>query len=226
MTHIHPDQLAALALEPDLAEDDDDVHLHDCAQCRRELDVLREVSARARRAHPDDPPPAPPESVWDRVLDELTASDDLYAVEPVEHRPVWRQPWAAAAALLVVVVVSAVALLRFDGGGAVVAQATLEPLAQVPEASASLVIDDGTRTLSVDEPALPEIDGYYELWLLTADGSRLVSLGPITGAGSYTIPTAIDTDVYAVVDISREPPDGDPSHSSDSVLRGPLQPTA
>lgn len=226
MSHIHPDQLAALALDPDLASDDDAAHLDDCAQCRHEVDVLRTVSARARRARPDETPPAPPESAWERVVDELSASGDLHPVGPIAHRPVWRQPWAAAAALVVVVVVSAVALLRFDAGRSVVARATLEPLAQVPEASASLVVDGDTRTLDVDQPALPQFDGYYELWLLSADGSQLVSLGPITGSRSYTVPPTIDTDVYAVVDISREPLDGDPSHSADSVLRGPLEPTA
>ncbi|CAN5850162.1 hypothetical protein BH23ACT10_BH23ACT10_16060 [soil metagenome] len=233
MSHLHPDQLAALALEPGLAEPDDLTHLEECARCRRELGILREVSARARQAPPDETPPAPPEAVWDRVVAELTSSGDLRpgsvgrTGEPVAQLPVWRRPWAAAAALILVVIVAAAALLQFnDNAGSVVAEATLEPLAQIDGASATLVVDGDARSLSVDQPVLPPIDGYYELWLLNEDGSQLVSLGPVTDARSYAIPAAIDTDLYSIVDISREPPDGDPAHSADSVLRGPLEPTA
>lgn len=229
MSHLHPDQLAALALEPDLAEPDNLTHLEECARCRRELGILREVSARARQAHPDETPPAPPEAVWDRVVAELTESGDMRPVAPVApvaQLPVWRRPWAAAAALVLIGIIAAAALLQFNASGAVVAEATLEPLAQIEAASAALVVDGDARTLAVEQPVLPPIDGYYELWLLTEDGSRLVSLGPVTDDRTYAIPAAIDTDVYTVVDISREPPDGDPAHSADSVLRGPLEPTA
>lgn len=227
MSHLHPDQLAALALEPEIAEPGDDTHLTECARCRRELHILRDVTARARRAQPDETPPAPPESIWDSVVDELSTSGDLRTTAPVERTPVWRQPWAAAAAFVLIIVLTAAAVVQLDGReGEIVARATLEPLAQVDQARASLVVDGDTRTLTVDQPELPAIDGYYELWLLNADGSQLVSLGPVSESGGYVIPTAVDTDLYSVVDISREPPDGDPSHSADSVLRGPLEPTA
>lgn len=234
MDHLHPDQLAALALESDaddaevaahLDDADDAAHLEECARCRRELDILREVSARARRARPEETPPAPPEEIWDRVVRELSSSGDLSTPEPTPQAPVWRQPWAVAAALVLLVVVAAVGLLRFDTGDSIVAQAELEPLADVEETSAALVVQGDGQALTVDQPALPEIEGYYELWLLSEDGG-LVSLGPITDTGRYRIPDAIDTDVYSIVDISREPPDGDPTHSTDSVLRGPLEPTA
>ncbi|MBW3603507.1 MAG: anti-sigma factor [Actinobacteria bacterium] len=233
MDHLHPDQLAALALESDpddaevaahLGDADDAAHLEECARCRRELDILREVMARARRARPDETPPAPPEEIWDRVVRELSSSGDLSASEPPARLPFWRQPWVAAAALVVLVVVAAVGLLRFDGEDSIIAQADLEPLADVDETSAALVVQGDQQALTVDQPALPEIDGYYELWLLSEDGG-LVSLGPLTDAGRYRVPAAIDTDVYSIVDISREPPDGDPTHSTDSVLRGPLEPT-
>lgn len=225
MSHLHPDELAAMALDPDIGDSDNRAHLDACARCTRELDVLRTVSARARQAQPDETPPAPPEAIWDRVVQELTEAGDLPGVTPL-RRPVWRQPWAAAAALIAVVVLAAAVLLSFPGGrGSVVAEADLEPLADVQQASAMLTADGDRRALTVDAQALPDIDGYYELWLLAPDGSGLVSLGPLHDTGAYDIPTAVDTDRYSVVDISREPSDGDPGHSSDSVLRGPLQPT-
>lgn len=223
MNHLHPDQLAALALDPDLGGPDDAEHLDACARCRRELAVLREVSARARAAHPEEPAPAPPESVWDDVVRELSASGELRLTTAAAERS-WA-PWAVAAALLIVALIAATLLLPVNAT-AVVAQADLEPLARVPEAHAVLTADDGERVLTVDAPDLPRINGYYELWLLSQDGERLVSLGPVDGPRRYDIPPTIDTTVYSVVDISREPPDGDPSHSTDSVLRGALQPTA
>ncbi len=226
MSHLHPDHLAALALEPDLADADDETHLDACARCRREVSILRAVSARARLARPDETPPAPPEAVWDRVVHELSAAGELSTVTPLPTRPVWRQSWAVAAALIAVVVVAAAALLQFNQPGSVVAEAALEPLTQVAEAHAVLFADGDQRTLTVDAPALPAIDGYYELWLLNEDGTQLVSLGPIDDRTRYDIPSVIDTDVYSVVDVSREPLDGDPTHSTDSVLRGPLEPTA
>lgn len=226
MSHLHPDQLAAMAMDPDVGDAAEQTHLNDCPRCARELAVLRQVSSRGRQARPDETPPAPPEAVWDRVVQELTEAGDLRVDEVAPPRPVWQQPWAAAAALIAVVVLAAAALLSFRGDdGAVVAAATLEPLADVREATAVLTADGQQRELTVDTPALPDTDGYYELWLLTPDGSGLVSLGPVAGAGRHEIPNAVDTDLYSVVDISREPSDGDPSHSTDSVLRGQLEPT-
>lgn len=229
MRHLHPDQLSAIALDPETAEDADDEHFGDCARCSGELAVLRAVSARARRAEPDDVPPAPPEDVWDRVVHELTASGDLglAADEAPARRPLWGSSWAVAAALVAVVVIGAAALLQIGGGddaGSRVAQATLEALDDVPEARAILLADGGDRTLTLDAGDLPETDGYYEVWLLASDESGLVSLGPVTGAQRYEIPSAIDVDRYPIVDVSREPPDGDPAHSTDSVLRGRLRP--
>lgn len=227
MNHLHPDQLAAMAMDPDVGDATERAHLDECARCSRELSVLRDVTSRARRARPGDAPPAPPEAVWDRVVEELTQDGDLAAVtELAPPRPAWQQPWAAAAALIAVVVLAAAVLLSFPGDdGAVVAEATLEPLAEVQEATAVLTAEGEQRQLTIDTPALPDTDGYYELWLLTPDGSGLVSLGPVVGTGRHEIPTAVDTDLYSVVDISREPSDGDPSHSTDSVLQGSLEPT-
>lgn len=233
MSHLHPDQLTAIALDPETADASDHEHIDACPRCARELDVLRTVSARAKRAQPEDVPPAPPEDVWDRVVHELTESGDLGTTgqprEPEEPaRPrMWGQSWAIAAALVAIVVVAATALLRIgEGGGTAVAQATLEALGDVPEAQATLVADGDDRSLTLETGELPEIDGYYEVWLLASDESGLVSLGPIRPGQNYEIPAAVNVDRYSIVDVSREPTDGDPTHSTDSVLRGELEPTA
>ena len=40
--------------------------------------------------------------------------------------------------------------------------------------------------------------------------------------GRFSIPVGLDLDDYALVDVSAEQFDGDPSHSGDSILRGEL----
>ena len=66
---------------------------------------------------------------------------------------------------------------------------------------------------------------FYELWLLGADG-ELVSLGslrvPGSGRAALDIELPVDPGRFRFIDLSREPADGDPSHSTISVLRGPI----
>ena len=69
-------------------------------------------------------------------------------------------------------------------------------------------------------PALPAIPGAYEVWLFGNDG-RMISLGSLNqGEGTFTVPQGIDTQEYRTIDISDEPPDGIPTHSGISVVRG------
>lgn len=219
--HLDPDDLAALALDPAIDDLRKDEHLVHCARCRKELETLRDVTARARRSGRSEPLPYPPDGVWDNVVRELTESGDV-GLQPVRSASRW-QPWALAAALVFAAVLAAAALLPLTGSE-VVATATLEALADVEPARAELSTEDEGRTLTIDEIDLPETDGYYELWLLTPEGDGLISLGPVGPQATVEIPPAIDTDRFSVVDISREPQDGDPAHSTDSVLRGALEP--
>ena len=65
---------------------------------------------------------------------------------------------------------------------------------------------------------------FYELWLLGDDG-RLVSLGalrvPESGSATAEVELPVDPARFSFIDVSREPADGNPAHSSISVLRGP-----
>ena len=107
----------------------------------------------------------------------------------------------------------------------VVARAALEPLPEKRAAGVAEVIDTTQgRSLSVDVTGLTATSGYYEVWLLDADATRLVSIGLLgSGQGSYVLPADLDLGDFPVVDISLEPFDGDPAHSTDSVVRGRLQ---
>jgi hypothetical protein len=65
---------------------------------------------------------------------------------------------------------------------------------------------------------------FYELWLLGKKG-ELVSLGsfrvPRSGDAELTVPLPVDPARFRYLDVSREPDDGDPAHSTISILRGP-----
>ena len=65
--------------------------------------------------------------------------------------------------------------------------------------------------------------GFREVWLLTPDVSGLISVGTLEGtSGRFDLPDGLDLDEFSVVDVSEEQFDGNPAHSGDSIVRGPL----
>ena len=100
----------------------------------------------------------------------------------------------------------------------------LEPLEGGGNAQGRASLVDGERVTLTVSGLEPTADGsFYELWLLGAD-NELVGLGsfPVDESGSTTITVPLPVDPSGFLfDVSREPPDGDPGHSGDSVLRGP-----
>ena len=109
----------------------------------------------------------------------------------------------------------------------VIATAVLEPLPGW-DASGSAVVEtrsDGSRVLVVDlDKNESSDDGFREVWLLKPDVSGLVSLGTLDGSsGRFDLPAGLDLDQFSVVDVSEEQFDGDPAHSGDSIVRGPLE---
>jgi anti-sigma-K factor RskA len=176
---------------------------------------------------------------------EPAAPDDRPALRPIDgdrpadaprHRAaapagLARRAWglaAAAAAVVIVLVVGGVALLRNDDDSLpVVASARLEPLPDEPTGSAApvtadLVEVDGTLQLDLSTADLPEPAGFYEVWLIDTDVEGMVSLGPARADGVYAVPADVDPGEFPIVDVSVEPPDGDPTHSGVSVIRGVL----
>ena len=60
------------------------------------------------------------------------------------------------------------------------------------------------------------------MWLIDANVEGMVSLGPARSDGIYAVPSDLDVAAFPIVDVSVEPPDGNPTHSGVSVLRGTL----
>lgn len=104
------------------------------------------------------------------------------------------------------------------------AQAELAPVDQHSATGSAKVVEakDGQRTLEVRVDK-NEARGYQEVWLIAPDLTRLVSLGVMTSeSGAFPVPAGLDLAEYPIVDVSDEPVDGNPAHSSVSIVRGTL----
>jgi len=132
---------------------------------------------------------------------------------------------AAAAALLLVVAVGAFVVATSADDPTVVATARLEPLADAEPgtgATSAEVVDSGRGQQLDLGLSLPQASGFYEVWLIDPQVEGMVSLGPLRPDGRYAIPDDLDIADFPIVDVSIEPPDGVPTHSGISVLRGTL----
>ena len=166
------------------------------------------------------------------------AADRETAVEPVSladrakartsPRPAaawWQRPgaWMAAAAAALLVTAGAVWSLN-QAASRPLAEADLAPLAQYSAAGSAKVVEaaDGSRALEV-RLSKDEAQGYQEVWLIAPDLSRLVSLGVMNAeSGTFQLPAGLELSDYPIVDVSDEPVDGNPAHSSVSIARGTL----
>jgi hypothetical protein len=96
-------------------------------------------------------------------------------------------------------------------------RATLDPVGSASGATGSATLLDGGKRLKLEVSGLPS--GSYEVWLYDSV-IEAQSIGRATGR-------KIDLDVklpptasnYRYIDLSREPSDGNPNHSGESVMR-------
>jgi len=250
--HCSPEDLALAALGEELSPGDT-AHLASCASCTGEVASLRRAADALGDGHPVGDVPLPPRvwaaiaaetgvasgAVADPAPVLVPAPRSATVVPPLRReRPAttlapaprrrrsrWLVGAAVAAGLLVGIGIGTVGTP--DGGddpSNAVAAARLDPLEGWDDEGAATLLDrDGRLELQVELPTTAVDDGFYEVWLLGAD-SGAVALGVLQdGAGSYPLPTGVDLAEYGTVDVSLEPFDGDPAHSTDSVARGSLR---
>lgn len=187
------------------------------------------------------------------AADPLSVADDAVPATPAPRRPARKEPnarrglWilgvaAGTAAGIVIGAWTAASILGPAGPpvtapgtstptpsgppAVLLAEASLQPLASHSSSGDAVVerLADGSRQLVVRLPdeALP---GFREVWVGSSDLSRMVSLGVLGDrSGAFVLPSGLDLAQYPVVDVSREPYDGDPAHSADSIARGVLTP--
>jgi anti-sigma-K factor RskA len=142
-------------------------------------------------------------------------------VRPLTVRPAFA---AAAAVLLLAIGVAGGALIASGGGGGdggtQVALTRLGPAASTARASATIA-DDHMR-LDVSGLQRAGRGRFYEVWMLRSP-KDLVSLGTFEvdakGHADVRLPVTVNAKRFPVIDVSVEPADGDPAHSTVSVLR-------
>ena len=229
-------------------------HLDGCAECRAEVAELADVLQLVRTAPDGGLPPAPPQvwdRVLDELGPEIGRSPaplhpaDSNAVsnhvstfderfdavgEPLDKGTRGRRPrrWlapVAAAAGLIVGILGTWLVVGGDDDAAPTATTQLAALAgKSGSGSAELYSTSGGAELHIGSSGLAQPQGFYEVWLINADGKRMVSLGVLdaAGAGTFGVPANAVSQGYRTVDVSLEPDDGNPEHSRDSIIRGQL----
>jgi anti-sigma-K factor RskA len=180
---------------------------------------LRDVAARVQALGREE---------WD-----LAEPPALRAAVPARERrrrrwgaPLTIRPAVAAALAVALVVLGAAggAVLTGGSGGASGGrEVALAPVGDGPSgAHADARLASATMHLTVS--GLPRVGGggFYEVWMLR-DPAHLVALGSFRvgpdGRARVDLPVTASARRFPVLDISREPGDGDPAHSGHSVLR-------
>lgn len=201
-----------------------------------ELEALRVLGGQL----PDDKTvwEEPPPGLWERIAAEAAVPggaqpvDDPWTSAPDAPVPIRRSggaarrlpvTWLLGAAAILLVAVALAVLVNRPGDGTEVASAPLERLGATGSGEAELVDDDGELRLRVEVQDVDPGNGFVEVWVIDADVTKLVSLGPLRADGTYDLPPGLDPEQYPIVDVSVEPLDGDPTHSGDSRLRGQLE---
>lgn len=185
---------------------------------------------------------APPAGAWEGIARALgtegeagdadaDAVGDGSPVTPLAPRR--RRPpmtWlAGVAALLLVGVMASVVLASRGADGTVRSRAELSSeglaIATGSRGTARLVAEGDRVRLDVELADLPDLedDEVLEVWLIDPDSGGLQSVGLTDGSTTLLVPSAVDTERFSVVDVSIEPTDGDPAHSTESVVRGALE---
>lgn len=173
----------------------------------------------------------PPDDLWERIAEDVRV-DGGPTITATRRARRQRRLVALAAAVLVVMALAASALLvdrGSTGSTELVARASLSGAGLDPggdsTGSAELLEGSAGWKVAIQAEDLPELpDGsYYEAWLLGAGPEQVQSLGALEGDGRFAVPEGLAIDDFPLVDVSIEPIDGNPAHSSKSVLRGELE---
>jgi anti-sigma-K factor RskA len=78
--------------------------------------------------------------------------------------------------------------------------------------------------IRIDGLGHPPPNHFYEVWLLRPATNKMLPVGilPPSGAANFELSASLMSQ-YSAIDVSLQVNDGDATHSSQSVLRGPIQ---
>lgn len=173
----------------------------------------------------------PPDDLWDRIAEEVRSDDGPAAAPGRSVRT--RRVLALAAAVVVVCGLVAAALVATRGSSGstteLVARASLsgEGLDPGGDSTGAAELLEGSSgwkvAIQADDLPDPPAGSYYEAWLLGSGPGQVQSLGALRGDERFAVPDGLAIEDFPLVDVSIEPIDGNPAHSSKSVLRGELE---
>jgi hypothetical protein len=236
VSHIDDDELTMISFGEPIRPADEE-HLKQCEHCQSRLNRLEVVVGTARGVTDADRPVAPPDSVWEAVVAELAMTPlkpvaSVTSIEVARNRrrvPSWLVATAAGVGILIGSAVTA-GLISGQSQDAldsvVVARANLDPVAGSGlQGTAAVEASGDSSTLRVSVRDLPAVtDGYYEVWMASADAGTMVALGTINPGSDaiFTLPRGMKTADFPLVDVSLERFDGNAEHSAVSIVRGQL----
>jgi anti-sigma-K factor RskA len=195
-------------------------HLEVCAECRRELERVRQTHNLLRQLAANEPPAELKEQVLAQVRGETLA-----------HSISRWWFWASAAAALLLVAVLSVGLFReITGDPSFVVPLAATELA--PEAGGEARIEEVGENFQVELEGwgMPELkeDEYYEMWYYAEDGGRIscgtFQVGP-EGRATVNLTAPASARDYPEIEITRELDDGNPEASDEGILEGELRST-
>ena len=241
MRHLDPETAALLALGEQSTSAPERAHVEACATCRHEVAELQETVTVARSTLGEAELQEPPARVWQGIQRELGLSREVApsAPPPVLSLADARARRSGRARRVVAPLIGVAAAAALIVGAAltwnaasprlseqILASADLEALPQWTDSTGSAELaqtSTGERVLRVSLETGATGDGVREVWLLTEAVDGLISLGLLNGTeGEFIVPDSVDLERFSIVDVSQEPLDGDPTHSGDSIVRGPL----
>jgi anti-sigma factor RsiW len=202
-----------------------DQHLAGCDPCRRDLAAVAVASSALREASrlpvvpaPDLPPFRPPADV-------PAAGRDLTGLPPSAPRDRRRRGrWLLGAAAVLVALLLGVGGYTAGRDRDAVRGQTVALAATTGSATAEARMrgagDGQIMTMTARGLPRPPAGAYYEVWLVDDGGAEFpVGVLAANGEGIWSLPAEVAAR-YRMIDVTLEPADGDPSRSTESVLRG------
>jgi Anti-sigma-K factor rskA/Putative zinc-finger len=193
-------------------------HLGECPGCRDELQRILETHALLRELAASEPPAELKARTMARVLGEHTERSGAR----------WKV-WVPAAAALLLAAILGIGLLQAISGDSSKGVA-LTATALAPRASGELRGEKVGENIEfeLDVRGLPRLrkDEYYEMWYARDNGER-ISCGTFRtkpgGRTTVNLTAPVNAVSYPIIEVTREPDDGDPGASGKEVLVGDLR---
>jgi anti-sigma-K factor RskA len=193
-------------------------HLEGCPRCQDELEGIRQTHALLEELAANKPPPELKGRVLAHAKGEASA----------RFGRGWKL-WVPAAAALLIAGILGIALFAAIAGDSS-SGLPLTATALAPGASGELRGEKVGENLRVKlaVEGLPELrkHEYYEMWYATEDGKR-ISCGTFRaqpeGWTTVNLTAPALAVSYPVIEVTREPDDGDPAASGKKILVGDLR---